>query len=246
MKYCLLAAALLLSACASTEPAPAPEGPIPAIVSTTPAARTEPDLVTRHQAILADVARGGHEIAFVGASIMEGWPNAGAERWNSVWVPRHSVNCGIGGDRTQNVLFRLDDGLLEALAAPNNRIRWVVLNIGSNNTDADSGPEIAEGVWAVVAKIRTRLPETRFVVTLFPRGQWPNPLRAKLREAQDILAAHYSKHDPAHVTVMDMWPFFLTEGHELPATTMPDFLHPSAAAYKVWSDELEKVIPAGR
>lgn len=224
----------------------APEPPIPQLVTTTPKARLEPDLVARHKEILADVSRGGHEIAFLGASIMEGWPHAGAEVWNSVWVPRHSVCCGIGGDRTQNVLFRLDDGLLEALAAPNNSIRWIVLNIGSNNTDVDSGADIAEGVRAVVARIRTRLPEARFVVTLFPRGQWPNPLREKLRDAHERVASYYAAHRSSHVIVMDMWPFFLTDAGELPAETMPDFLHPSLAAYKVWSAELEKVMFAGR
>jgi lysophospholipase L1-like esterase len=232
-----------LAGCAQrtgSQPPPIAEQPIPALVTTTPRLRTQGDLGERHRRIVADAARGGHRVAFLGASIIERWTTVGKEQWDAVWLPRHAVDCGISGDRTQDVLGRLDDGLLDALAAPNNDIEWVVLNIGSNNTDADSAADIAVGIEAIVAELRRRLPDARFVISLFPRGQWPNPLREKIADVNARLSAHYAAHDADHVQLQDLGPKFISPSGEIPPELMPDFLHPSPAGYKIWSDELEK------
>lgn len=249
LKHALTALCLLslwLSGCAhpgESSPPPAAERPIPVLVTTTPCLRTQGDLGARHRRIVADVSRGGHRIAFLGASIIERWPTVGKEQWNAIWLPRRSVDCGIGGDRTQDVLGRLDDGLLDALAAPNNDIRWVVMNIGSNNTDTDSAADIAIGIEAIVARLRHRLPDAQLVLSLFPRGQWPNPLRDKIVDINARLAEYYAAHDAQRVHLLDLGPKFLTPNAEIPPELMPDFLHPSPAGYKIWSDELVKLIP---
>ena len=251
---------LLLSACASQQGAatpPAPPAPpaaaapakptIPTVAATTPQLRT--DTVKRHQFILTSVRKGGHEIAFLGASIMERWETVGKENWNAVWLPRHAVNCGISGDRTQHVLARLDDGLLDALAAPGrggeggNNIRWFIINIGSNNLSDDSAPDVAAGIEAIITRLRTRLPDAHIALSaVLPRGQHPTPVREKAAAINALLTTYLSTCEPTHVHLMDMGPKFLDANGDIPADLMPDFLHPSATGYRIWSDELEKII----
>jgi hypothetical protein len=204
--------------------------------------RTDGDTSQRHQRIVAEVSQGGHAICFLGASIIERWATVGKDNWNAVWLPRHAVDCGIGGDRTQHVLARLDNGLLDALAAPNNTIKWVVINIGSNNTDVDTGGEIAEGTIAIIEKLHTRLPQAKIIlIALFPRGHWPNPLRDTIRY-DNVCMAEYAKGRTDCLTFIDIGERFLTPQGELPAERMPDFLHPAAPEYWMMSSELEKII----
>ncbi len=236
---------ILLLGCASGRPAEiaATSGSTPPLTcrASPPTLRTDGDTPQRHDRILAEVRRGGHEIAFLGASIIERWETIGKDNWNAVWLPRHAVNCGIGGDRTQHVLARLDSGLLDALAAPNNHIRWVVLNIGSNNTDVDTGGEIAAGTEAIIARLRDRLPNAQIaLVLLFPRGQWPNPLRDTIASTNAYIKPFAAK-DPEHIHLIEVGISFLNPRGEIPADLMPDFLHPSETGYKVLSDELGKV-----
>lgn len=216
-----------------------PAAPTPLPRTALPELRADGNLATRHQRILAAASQGGAEIAFIGDSITEGWAGAGKEHWARVWGPRNAVNCGIGGDRTQHVIGRLDNGLLDALAAPNNSIKWVVLMIGTNNSGSDTAADIAEGNRAIIQRLRSRLPNARIILTaVFPRGQWPNPQR-------DLLSALNTRlrtmADGQNVVWMDIGPDF-TKGTEIPAQIMPDFLHLSPGGYQIWSDSLERVI----
>lgn len=251
MKHVLLSALVVLGAVmsgcartASSGPETTPES-IPVLATTTPQLRTGGDLGARHQRIVAEASRGGYEMAFLGASIIEGWPTTGKERWEKVWAPQRAVNCGIGGDRTQHVLGRLDDRLLDALAGENNSIRWVVMNVGANNTDSDSGADIATGIEAIVSRLRSRMPGVKVVLSMLPRDQWPGPRRTKIDEAVEALRQRIAAGKLGDVTLLDLRPRFLTEAGEVRGDLMPDHLHPSAEGYRVWSDELEKIIRPG-
>lgn len=248
----LLPLVLLTSACSHTTSSNTP--PIAATsigtqaraalpsLPTIPVLRTDGDLPKRHEQIVAEVSKGGHEICFLGASIIEFWAKTGKENWNAVWAPRHAVDCGIGGDRTQHVLARLDNGLLDALAAPSNNIRGVVMNIGSNNTDVDTGGEIAEGTIAIIEKLHARLPSARIIlIGLFPRGRWPNPLRDTIRY-DNLRMAEYAAGRSNYFTFIDIGEQFLTPQGELPAERMPDFLHPVGKEYEWVSEEVLKVM----
>ncbi|MGH7131151.1 MAG: GDSL-type esterase/lipase family protein [Phycisphaerales bacterium] len=248
----LLVLPLLAAGCATPQEAPRPVAALPPPAAepiaqhrtTTPALRTDGDAPQRHKRIVAAASKGGYEIVFLGASIVERWESVGRERWDAVWLPRHAINCGIGGDRTQHVLWRLDDGLLEALANDRNSIRWIVLNIGSNNTDVDSAKEIAAGTEAILSKLHTRLPNARVVLTMLPRERNSNvPIRRRMLELLNILTLDLAQPEWSWVTVLDLWPQMLAgDGSTIPPELMPDAVHPSAAGYVIWSKELERVM----
>src|SRR5690606_11122066 len=67
----------------------------------------------RHEAMNARVAQGNVDVVFIGDSITQGWEGSGKKVWEEFYGNRNAVNLGIGGDRTQHVLWRLDNGNLE-------------------------------------------------------------------------------------------------------------------------------------
>ena len=72
------------------------------------------------------------QVIFLGDSITQGWEGEGKEVWAKYYAHRNAVNLGIGGDRTQHVLWRLDNGNLNGLNP-----KAAVLMIGTNNSNGE-------------------------------------------------------------------------------------------------------------
>src|SRR6266567_1559421 len=125
------------------------------------------------------------QILFIGDSITQGWEGEGKEVWAKYYAHRNAVNLGIGGDRTQHVLWRLDNGNLNGL-----KPKAAVLMIGTNNSNGEDNTvdQIADGVTAIVKKLREKLPQTRvLLLAIFPRGENPSPQRGKVLQVNQIL-----------------------------------------------------------
>ena len=190
----------------------------------------------RVPAHLARVRAGGVRVAMLGDSITEGWAGRGERVWAEHWAPRGAVNLGASGDRTQHVLWRLDNGLLEALAADNNDVRCVVVMIGTNNSNGRdaTAAEIGYGVEAIVRRLRAGLPRAKvLLLSIFPRGDRPTAQRVKNAAASAQAAAAFAA-DPM-VVCRDLAPHFLGEGGAISEAVMPDHLHLSAAGYATWA-----------
>ncbi|MBM3866170.1 MAG: GDSL family lipase [Verrucomicrobia bacterium] len=199
----------------------------------------------RHEGFVAEAARGGVDVLFLGDSITDGWrrpgPNGGKAVWDREIAPLRAANFGIGGDRTQHVLWRIEHGTLEGL-----RPRVVVLMIGTNNTGLErdgttprnTPAETVAGVSAIVGQLRQRLPEARvLLLAVFPRGERPDhPQRLQVNEINRGLAP---LADGRHVTFLDLSPAFLAADGTLPAAVMPDFLHPREDGYTRWATALK-------
>lgn len=208
-----------------------------------PALRTSPtNWVARHEGFLADAKRQPVDLVFVGDSITDGWRKSGLEVWNKFYEPRHALNLGISGDRTQHVLWRLEHGELDGL-----KPKAVVLMIGTNNTGKEKDgsprnatPEIIAGVTAVVQKIRTKLPESKLLLlAVFPRGAVDAPQRAQIKEVNAALA---KLEDGKMIKFLDIGKVFLAEDGSIPKTVMPDSLHPNATGYQRWADAMEPTL----
>jgi lysophospholipase L1-like esterase len=195
--------------------------------------------VKRMEDQLANTRAGGNRIAFLGDSITQGWESNGKEPWQDTWLPRHTVNIGISGDRTEHVLWRLDNGLLEALAAPNNDLRAVVIMIGTNNSGGEdaTAEEIALGIEAIVKRLRKGVPNAKILLlAIFPRGERPGPQRTKNARASELAAAAFADDD--HVVSADIGSHFVEADGTILKSVMGDFLHLTKPAYRVWSDAL--------
>src|SRR3990172_4534699 len=123
----------------------------------------------RHDAMNARVKEGNVDLVFIGDSITQGWEGRGKEVWQKFYGERNAVNLGIGGDRTQHVIWRLDNGNLEGISP-----KLAVIMIGTNNSGTNTPEQIAAGTTAIVKQLRTKTPQTKILVlAIFPRGETP-------------------------------------------------------------------------
>src|SRR5262249_39818380 len=92
----------------------------------------------RHEGFVELAKKGGIEFLFLGDSITEGWRGPpGQEAWRKLFEPLHAANFGIGGDRTQHVLWRIENGELEGIHP-----KLAVLMIGTNNLGSNTVEQI--------------------------------------------------------------------------------------------------------
>ena len=167
--------------------------------------------MSSHEAFVKQAKQGNIDLLFLGDSITAGWfwDKGGLNIWNKVYAPRHAADFGIGYDRTQNVLWRIENGELAGI-----KPKAVVLLIGTNNCgNEDDGkprnttPEIIEGISTIVNELRTRLPESRILLFgIFPRGGKNDPVRDQVK----AINAQIAKLDDGNrVRFMDIGSKFL-------------------------------------
>jgi beta-glucosidase len=175
------------------------------------------------------------QLLFIGDSITQGWEASGAKDvWEKYYGNRKAVNIGIGGDRTQHVLYRLQNGNLEEI-----KPKAAVVMIGTNNSNGEDNTveQIADGVKAIVKELRTREPQMKILVLgIFPRGENPNPQRGKVAQVNQIIQ---KLDDGQHVFYLDIGHRFLEEDGRLSAAIMPDYLHLTPKGYEIWAEAIE-------
>jgi hypothetical protein len=80
-----------------------------------------------HQSLLKQTEehKSDLQIVFFGDSITDLWYENGKEIWDKYYAPRHAYNYGIGGDRTEHLIWRVEHKEFDGLNA-----KVVVLKIG--------------------------------------------------------------------------------------------------------------------
>ncbi len=201
-----------------------------------PAPRLDDGWKRRQATLNTNAAAAGAKakVIFIGDSITQGWEGEGREVWARYYAHRGAVNLGIGGDRTQHVLWRLDNGNLEGLSP-----KAAVVMIGTNNSNGEdnSVDQIAEGVTAIVRRLREKLPGTKVLLLgIFPRSENPSPQRGKVLQVNQVLQ---KLGDDRDVFYLDFGHRFLDASGRIPRDLMPDYLHLSPKAYGIWADAIE-------
>ena len=186
-----------------------------------------------HQAFLDRAKKGNVDLLFLGDSITQGWHDN--DVWKRYYGPRHAANFGIGGDRTEHVLWRIQNGELDRIEP-----KVVVLMIGTNNASSATADEISLGITAIVEELRHRLPKGRILLLgVFPRGQKPDATREKLQAVNAKIAR---LDDGSHVKYLDIGKAFLNEDGTISPEVMPDFLHLTGKGYRIWADAMEPTL----
>lgn len=225
---------MLASALASAQTTAAP-----AHSAVTPAPRQDKWWQDRHQSMNDRVAQGNVDLLFIGDSITQGWEGAGKGVWQEFYGKRNAVNLGIGGDRTQHVLWRLENGNIQGIAP-----KLAVIMIGTNNSGDNTSEEIADGVVAIVDLLREKLPEMKILVLgIFPRGPNCDDARRKVNMGANALVAERVQDDPA-VTYFDFGKEFLEADGTLTREVMPDLLHLNDKSYRIWAEAIEPHVSA--
>jgi beta-glucosidase len=201
-----------------------------------PQPRTDRGWQDRQTLLNQRVSEGGEKakVLFIGDSITQGWEGEGKEVWAKYYAHRNAINLGIGGDRTQHVLWRLENGNLKGVNP-----KAVVLMIGTNNSNGeDNTPgQIADGVTAIVTKLRQTLPDAKILLlAIFPRSENYSPQRGKLAMINQVLR---KQADEKNVFWVDFGDRFLETDGTIPRNLMPDYLHLSPKAYGIWAEAIE-------
>jgi lysophospholipase L1-like esterase len=179
------------------------------------------------------------DIVFIGDSITQGWEGAGKNVWTNYYGNRKCLNFGVGGDRTEHVLWRFENGQLDGL-----KPKAAVLMIGTNNSNKNragvedySEAEILEGIQAIIKQIRTRLPETKLLVLgIFPRSQNFSTQRGKLLQINQVLA---KVADGQMIHYIDFGSQLIEADGSISKDIMPDYLHLSPKGYEIWAQTIE-------
>jgi lysophospholipase L1-like esterase len=186
-------------------------------LAATPIARLDlPWWRQRHAAKLAELRRGPADLLFLGDSIMQNWESVGPPAWRdfrpawrAFYGDRHAVNLGFKGDTTANLLWRLRNGELDAIAP-----KAAVVLIGANNLGRVHWPAAADllGIAAVLAEVRRRLPTTQvLLLAILPsdRGDWVTRTTDEVNRA---LAVRYAGGAEPGVRCLDVGGVFMRDG----------------------------------
>lgn len=232
-----------LAIVATTTAAPAQAvapAPAPAKTQAPPEKATEPaprpgSWMKQHEKFLELARKGNIDLLFLGDSITAGWAGGGKDVWQRHYASRNAANFGIGGDRTQHVLWRIENGEVEGI-----KPRVVVLMIGTNNSANNSADEIADGIKLIVRRLRDKLPETKVLLLgVFPRDEKENAKRVKLTEVNEKIA---SLGDGKMISYLDIGKNFLNDDGSISREIMPDLLHLSPKGYAIWADAIEPTL----
>ena len=211
-----------------------------------------PGKETSHESFNEISKQGEAQLVFLGDSITAGWSKKGQEAWDKYWVPMKAANFGIGGDRTEHILWRLQNGNYDGL-----KPKLTVLMIGTNNTGHEGRPmkehgdaiysssaeETAEGVGAILDLLREKQPQMKvLLLAIFPCGADSADPKRQKNEAINQLIAELA--DDKMVTYMDLNEEFMEKDGTLSKEIMPDPLHPNAAGYEIWSKAIEGRVKA--
>lgn len=207
------------------------------------------DWWARHKEVLRVKDALNPEIVLVGDSITHFWGGEpagpfknGPKAWDDVFGRRRVLNLGFGWDRTQNVLWRLDNGEFDGLHP-----KYVVLNIGTNNFSGtrnareNTPAEVAEGIKAICARISAKSADTRIVLMgVFPRGASPKDSYRPKIAALNLLLAALAKEKG--LTFLDIGTQMLEPDGTLSREIMKDSVHPTEKGYALWATALKDIL----
>ena len=195
------------------------------------AIRPVPRNAARHDSFVELAKKGDIDLLLVGDSITDLWRNS-TETYATYFGKYKVGNFAISGDTTQGVLWGLQNG--EGVGF---QPKAIMMMIGTNNSGGNTGPEIAEGVGAIVYELRKDFPNAKILLlAIFPR----NAPTSNNRKVNAEASAIYSKlADNQHVFFMDIGQKFLSPDGTISTEIMADGLHPTAKGYVIWGEAVK-------
>lgn len=204
------------------------------------------DWYKRHEKVKETIKSNPVDLVFIGDSITHmfgGKPQSekpfGESVWKKYYDHRNAVNMGFGWDRTQNVLWRLNNGEFEGI-----KPKVVVILIGTNNLTGTKNArtnkpqEIFEGISAVCETIHHKSPKSKIILLeVLPRS--PQKFVKPIQEINKLIA---SLDKLEYVNVLNIYKEMAQDDGLPKKGIMRDSVHPSLDGYKVWARTLEPLL----
>jgi len=189
--------------------------------------------VKRQAENVEQMSKGNIELLLIGDSITHGWDNH-RELYEKFFGAYKPINLGFSGDQTAHVLWRLDHLPLDKITP-----KVAMIMIGTNNIghrDGSTPTETAEGIAAIVKKLKTQYPNLQIIVLkVFPRDEKPGgEYRQKVNDINATLPSMLKGMNGVYL--LDINAGFLDKDGTLPKTIMDDFLHPGKEGYGHWGN----------
>jgi lysophospholipase L1-like esterase len=195
----------------------------------------------RHVAFMKDreelEKHGPIELILEGDSITDGWRWGGKKVFDESYKKYNPFNTGIGGDRTEHLLYRLNEGEIDGLHP-----KAVMLMIGTNNLGTgQSVDDTIAGVTAVVKTIHEKAPAAKILLLgIFPRGHnADDSFRAEIKAVNEAIS---KLNGQDNITYLDIGDKFLEPDGTLSKAIMPDFLHPNEKGYEIWAQAVQPTL----
>lgn len=218
------------------------QGPISGDV---PIERTDTNSRLAHQQMVEKVHKGKIDVYFVGDSIIRRWGTSDVAykdflaNWKQNFHGWNAGDFGWGGDTTNNILWRLQNGELGDV-----RPKAFVILAGTNNVGNMPGDDtkvesVVKGVKAIVEACRKQAPRATIVLTaIFPRNDNPAVVPT-INRINEQLAKFARGRRMRWVNVNGK---LADETGKLHEGMTVDNLHPSLKGYQIWADALNPVL----
>jgi beta-glucosidase len=213
------------------------EIPIPIVSSDDPAivpiSRSGQWWIDRHNARTNVIQN--QKIVLIGDSITHGWEESDA--WTALNQKYNNkiTNLGFSGDRTQNVIWRLEKGEFPMGVNP----EYVVIMIGTNN---EHEPEsIAAGIGKIIKIINTNSPATKILLlSILPRGSGNNDKNTIRNNSVNEIIKNYDGY--LRVKYLNIGQCYVNNNGTLKEELFTDRLHLTLAGYNLWKEKLIEII----
>jgi lysophospholipase L1-like esterase len=208
--------------------------------------RQDANSMLAHQQLLQKTRAGRIDVYLLGDSITRRWGATDYPQFMPHWYATfrgwNAANFGWGGDKVENILWRVENGEMEGIDP-----RVVVLMAGTNdvgNQLPSDGVEVAAlristGIATLVEEVRARAPRaTLILMGILPREDNPAvmPVIRAINRRIERLA------DGMQVRYLDISPQLLDPRGRLREGMMGDGLHLVQPGYQVWADALAPVL----
>jgi lysophospholipase L1-like esterase len=189
-----------------------------------------------HEQFVERAKQGDTDLLFLGDSITAGW-NGQKQIWDAHFGKYKPANFGIGGDRTQHVLWRIENGELEPPMKP----KAIVLMIGTNNSAHDPAEKIAAGIEKIVSTARQKTGAKVLLLGVFPRGETEEKAAKQRRVIKEVNDRIRKLDDGGkNVRYLDLSEKFMNADGTISKEIMRDYLHLTEKGYQIWADALSQ------
>lgn len=213
-----------------------------------PAPRTDRNSMLAHEELLQKAKQGRIDVYFAGDSITRRWGTSDAQykhflaNWQQNFFGWNAANFGWGGDKTQNILWRLNNGELDNL-----KPKIIVLlagtnNVGNNSPEGSEDPRIkgiTRGIKALLDVCRRKAPSATIVLTgITPRNDNMSVMPI-INEINKRIAKFADGKKIRYLNINDK--LAAGDGRLFEGMANKDGLHLDVKGYQVWADALKPI-----